>query len=514
MDEEHTMSTTTAESEQARQPAEGKPRILDVAIVGSGFSGLGMAIRLEQEGRGDYLVLERGEDVGGTWEVNTYPGCACDIPSHLYSFSFALNPDWSQTYSRQPEIRDYLRHCADRFGVRPKIRFRCELTAAHWSEDSKCWELETTSGPLRARVLIAGAGPLFEPRYPELAGLDDFRGAVFHSARWDHDYDLSGKRVAAIGTGASAIQFVPEIQPGVEQLHVFQRTPPWVVPHSNRPVTAFERRLYRALPTAQRAVRAGIYAAREILVLGFAKRPRLMRVVERLARRHMEEQISDPQLLAKVQPDYSIGCKRILPSNGWYPALDKPNVELVTDGIREVKANSIVGEDGVEREVDAIILGTGFMVTDMPVARTIHGRGGRSLDEIWRGSPRAHRGATVAGFPNFFLLLGPNTGLGHNSMVYMIESQISYVLDALRTMQRAGVATAEVRPDVERAYNAAIDERMQGTVWNTGCSSWYFDSTGRNGAIWPDWTWRFRRGTSRFDAANYELSPAKAAVAA
>jgi cation diffusion facilitator CzcD-associated flavoprotein CzcO len=487
------------------------PRTVDVAIVGSGFSGLGMAIRLEQEGRSDYVVLERGDDVGGTWEFNTYPGCACDIPSHLYSYSFALNPDWSQTYSRQPEIRDYLRRCADRFGVRPKIRFRCEVTAAHWDDEACQWELQTSYGPLRARVLIAGAGPLFEPKYPELPGLDDFQGALFHSARWDHDFELSGKRVAVIGTGASAIQFVPEIQPEVERLHVFQRTAPWVVPHSNRQVTALERRLYRAIPAAQRAVRAGVYALREILVLGFVKRPRLMRAIERLARRHMEEQISDPALLERVQPDYSIGCKRILPSNGWYPALEKANVELVTDGIREVRANSIVGEDGVEREVDAIVLGTGFHVTDMPIARVVRGRAGRSLDEVWRGSPRAHRGSTVAGFPNLFLLLGPNTGLGHNSMVYMIESQISYILDALRTMERNGVATAEVRSEVERAYNASIDERMRGTVWTTGCSSWYFDSAGRNGAIWPDWTWRFRQRTSRFDAGNYELSPATTA---
>ena len=498
--------TTAAHEPEQKADHHTGPRSVDVAIVGSGFSGLGMAIRLEQEGRHDFVVLERGEEVGGTWESNTYPGCACDIPSHLYSFSFALNPDWSQTYSRQPEIREYLRRCADRFGVRPKIRFRCEVTAASWNDERGRWELDTTDGPLHARVLIAGAGPLFEPKYPELPGLDDFRGALFHSARWDHDFDLAGKRVAVIGTGASAIQFVPEIQPEVERLHVFQRTPPWVVPSSNRPVTSWERRLYRALPPAQRAVRAFTYAIREILVLGFVKRPRLMRPVERLARRHMEEQISDPALLERVRPDYSIGCKRILPSNGWYPALGKPNVELVTDGITEVRANSIVGADGVEREVDAIVLGTGFHVTDMPIAQVVRGRAGRSLDDIWRGSPRAHRGSTVAGFPNLFLLLGPNTGLGHNSMVYMIESQISYVLDALRTMQTEDVTTVDVRPEVERAYNAAIDERMQGTVWNTGCSSWYFDSTGRNGAIWPDWTWRFRQRTSRFDAANYELS--------
>jgi cation diffusion facilitator CzcD-associated flavoprotein CzcO len=493
---------------EQQAPTESYPQSVDVAIIGSGFSGLGMAIRLEQQGRGDYVVLERGEEVGGTWEFNTYPGCACDIPSHLYSYSFALNPDWSQTYSRQPEIREYLRGCADRFGVRRKVRFGCELTAARWDEAGERWELETTIGPLRARVLIAAAGPLFEPKYPDLPGLDDFRGTVFHSARWDHDYELAGKRVAVIGTGASAIQFVPEIQSEVEQLHVFQRTPPWVTPSSNRPVSAFERRLYRAFPAAQRAVRAFTYAIREILVLGFVKRPRLMRSIERLASRHLTEQVSDPELLEKVQPDYSIGCKRIAPSNDWYPALGKPNVELVTDAIREVKANSIVDSEGVERHVDAMVLATGYHVTDMPIARAVFGRGGRSLDEIWRGSPRAHRGSTVAGFPNLFLLLGPNTGLGHNSMVYMIESQLSYVLDALRTMEREGAATAEVKPEVERSYNESIDDRMQGTVWNTGCSSWYFDSKGRNGAIWPDWTWRFRQQTSRFDVESYTLRAA------
>ncbi len=482
-------------------------REVDVAIVGSGFSGLGMAIRLKQEGVEDFVVLERANDVGGTWHFNTYPGCACDVPSHLYSFSFAPNPDWSQTYSRQPEIREYLRACADRFSVRSHIRFGCELIAAAWNEDGARWDIETSSGRLRAQVLVSGAGPLFEPNVPPIPGLDHFEGPVFHSARWDHEIDIRGKRVAAIGTGASAIQFVPAIQPNVEQLHVFQRTPPWVVPHGNRPVTRFERRLYRVLPAVQRLVRGGIYAAREILVLGFVKNPRLMRVVERLARTHMRKQIADRELLDKVTPEYSIGCKRILPSNDWYPALGRPNVELVTEGIEEVRGSSIVSGDGVEREVDAIILGTGFRVTEMPAAQLIRGRDGRALDEIWRGSPRAHLGSTVAGFPNLFLLLGPNTGLGHGSMVYMIESQIAYVLDALRVMAEDGMETVELRPEVEAAYNSRLDERMQGTVWNSGCASWYFDASGRNAALWPDWTWRFRRRSSRFDAKHYRMRP-------
>jgi cation diffusion facilitator CzcD-associated flavoprotein CzcO len=479
---------------------------VEIAIVGAGFSGLGMAIRLRQQGREDFVVLERGSDVGGTWHFNTYPGCACDVPSHLYSFSFAPNPGWSQTYSRQPEIRKYLRDCADRFGVRDQIRFGCEVESAEWDEETRRWRIATSQGELRARVLIGGMGPLFEPKLPQIPGLDRFEGALFHSARWDHDYELRGKRVAAIGTGASAIQFVPAIQPEVSQLHVFQRTPPWVVPHTNRPVTGFERRLFRALPAAQRAMRGLIYSSRELLVLGFAKRPRLMRMLECIARRHMREQISDPDLLEKVTPDYTIGCKRILPSNAWYPALDSANVELVTNPITEVGPNSVITADGAERDVDAIILGTGFQVTEMPAAKLLRGRDGRTLDEVWAAGPQAYLGCTVAGFPNFFLLLGPNTGLGHGSMVYMIESQIAYVLDALKRVETGAGEVIELRPQAQAAYNEHLDRDLDTTVWNTGCKSWYMDAGGRNAAIWPDWTWRFRRRTSRFDSQRYTTS--------
>jgi cation diffusion facilitator CzcD-associated flavoprotein CzcO len=479
---------------------------VDVAIVGSGFSGLGAAIRLRQEGQEDFVVLERGEDVGGTWHFNTYPGCGCDVPSHLYSFSFAMNPGWRRTYSRQPEIRDYLRRCADDFGVRDTIRFRCSVESAAWNDDERRWEIQTGDGLLRARVLIAGMGPLAEPKVPDIPGLDRFEGKTMHSARWDHGYDLSGKRVASIGTGASAIQYVPAIQPRVQRLYVFQRTPPWIFPHTDRPTTRFERRLYRRLPAAQRLVRGAIYTARESNVLGFVKNPKLMRLPEALARRHMRKQVSDPQLLDKVTPDYTIGCKRILPSNNWYPALARPNVELVTDGIREVRPNSIVDEAGVEREVDAIIFGTGFHVTDMPVGKAVLGRDGRTLDEVWHASPRAHLGATVPGFPNFFMLLGPNTGLGHNSMIYIIESQLTHVLAALRTMREHGAQTLEVRDEVAEAFNRDLDRRHRGTVWSTGCKSWYLDDTGRNATLWPDWTWRFRRRCLRFDPTDYRLA--------
>jgi cation diffusion facilitator CzcD-associated flavoprotein CzcO len=477
----------------------------DIVIVGSGFSGLGMAIRLKEAGMHDFAVLERAEEVGGTWQANTYPGCACDVPSHLYSFSFAPNPEWSQTYSPQPEIWDYLRRCADDFGVRPHIELGCAVESATWLQDDRRWELETTRGTYRVRVLIAGMGPLTEPKIPALPGLEDFEGETFHSARWNHDFDAKGKRVASIGTGASAIQYVPAIQREVSQLHVFQRTAPWVLPHSNRPITGVERRLYRAVPALQRLARGGVYAGREALVLGFVFSPRLMRVVERLARRHMRSQIDDPQLLEQVTPDYTIGCKRILPSNRWYRALSEPNVELVTSGIREVRANSVVDGDGVEREVDAIVFGTGFHVTDIPAAHRVRGRGGKLLDDIWHGSPRAYFGSTVAGFPNLFFLLGPNTGLGHSSMVYMIESQIGHVMAALRWMGERGAETIEVRAEAQERHNAEIDRRMKGTVWTTGCSSWYLDHTGRNATLWPDWTWRFRRRAAQLRPDDYAL---------
>ncbi len=486
-------------------PVGALPAAVDIAIVGAGFSGLGMAIRLRQEGVEDFVVLERGEKVGGTWWFNTYPGCGCDVPSHLYSFSFAPNPDWRRTYSRQPEIEGYLQRVAEDFGVASQVRPGTTVTGAEWDDGAGRWGVETSRGTVSARVLISAAGALSDPKIPALEGLERFQGRTFHSARWDHGYDVAGKRIAVVGTGASAIQFVPAIAPAVAQLHVFQRTAPWVLPHSDRAISSRERRLYRRFPLLQRLVRGGVYSARELLVLGFVKEPKLMKAVERLARAQMRHQVPDRALRARVEPGYTIGCKRILPSNHWYPALGRDNVELVTDAIAELREHSVVTADGAEREVDAIVFGTGFNVVDMPVARCIRGREGRTLDECWRGSPRAHLGTSVAGFPNLYLLLGPNTGLGHSSMIYMIESQVAHVIEALRETRRRGAAVAEVSPEVVERYNAALDARMQGTVWTTGCSSWYLDDTGRNGTLWPDWTFRFRRRAARFDASLYEL---------
>jgi cation diffusion facilitator CzcD-associated flavoprotein CzcO len=486
----------------------------EVAIVGAGFGGLGMAAKLRAAGIDDFVVLERDGDVGGTWWANTYPGCQCDIPSHLYSFSFAPNPDWTRTYAPQPEIWRYLRDVTDRHDLRRSVRFGCELTGADWDEQACLWRLETTRGPLTASVVVAAPGGLSEPSVPAVPGLDAFDGEVFHTARWNHDYDLRGRRVAVIGTGASAIQVVPEIQPLVERLTVFQRTPPWVVPHRDRPITALERRLYRRLPAVQRLVRAGVYWSRELLVPGLVHRPELMRVFERVARRQLEEQVADPELRARLTPSYRMGCKRILPSSRWYPALTQPNVDLVFGGLDEVRSNGVVTPEGDVHEVDAIVFATGFHVTDMPLADVVRDADGASLSDVWRRSPQAYRGTAVAGFPNLFWLVGPNTGLGHNSIVFMLEAQLAYVMDALATLDARGADRIEVRRETQDAYNARLQRRLEGTVWNSGgCASWYLDANGRNSTIWPDFTWRFWRESRRFDAASYELSAGRPRLA-
>jgi cation diffusion facilitator CzcD-associated flavoprotein CzcO len=485
------------------------PRHVRVGIVGAGFGGVGAAIRLKEQGEHDFVIWERDDDLGGTWWANTYPGCQCDIPSHLYSFSFALNPEWSRTYALQPEIRDYLRGVAERYDLYRHLRTGAPVSELTWDDEAGHWRVQTPHGTWTADLVIAAPGGLSEPSYPDVPGMDDFRGEVMHTARWNHDVDLRGKNVAVIGTGASAIQAVPEIQKLAAKLTIFQRTPPWVTPHRDRPITEGERRVYRRLPALQRAVRSGVYAMRELLVPGLVHSPRFMKVVEGVARKHIADQVADPELRAKVTPDYEIGCKRILPSNKWYPALQQPNVELVTSGLSEVRPEGVVGEDGVLHEADVIVFATGFYVTDIPLAHIVRGRDGALLADVWDGSPQAYRGTAIAGFPNLFLVVGPNVGLGHNSIVFMIEAQLNYIVDALRTMRERGAGFVEVRREAQAAYNARIQDRMPGTVWNRGgCSSWYIDAKGRNTTIWPDFTFRFWRETRQFDPAAYVLEPA------
>lgn len=475
-----------------------------VAIIGSGFAGLAMAIRLKQEGEHDFVVLERADDVGGTWRDNTYPGCACDVPSNLYSFSFAPNPNWSRAFSTQPEIQAYLRDTAQRFGILPQIVFNAPVTGATWSEDDSEWIVETDQGTVRSRILVSGAGPLSEPAFPTIPGLDKFKGKKFHSAQWDHDYDLVGKRVAVIGTGASAVQFVPHVQREVQALTVFQRTPPWILPRPDRKVPRLQQRLYAAMPSLQRMVRTGVYWRQEAMLPGLVHKPGLLNGVEKLARAHMRWAVKDPHLRAKLTPDYRIGCKRILIANGYYPALAKPNVEVVTEAVARVTANGVVSEDGVERKVDAIIFGTGFHVTDTAIADRVRGRHGETLAEHWKGSPQAYLGTSVSGFPNLFLLVGPNTGPGHTSVVFYIESQVAYVLDALNAMERSSLSNIDVRPDVQANFNDEVQRRMEGTVWTSGgCGSWYLDENGRNTTLWPGFSFELRRRTRKVDLRLY-----------
>ncbi|MHB8717717.1 MAG: flavin-containing monooxygenase [Candidatus Dormibacteria bacterium] len=476
-----------------------------VAIAGAGFSGVGLAIQMKRHGFHDFVILERADDLGGTWRDNSYPGCCCDIPSHVYSYSFQLEPGWTRGFASQPEILGYLRRAADANGIGPHLRVQHEVLEARWDRVRRLWHVETSQGTYTADVFVAAAGPLSDPSIPHLPGLDTFRGTIFHSARWNHDHDLRGRRVAVVGTGASAIQFVPRIQPQVAQLTLFQRTPPWVMPRLDHEITPAEHWLLRHVPLAPALTRAALWGALELRIVGF-RNPRLMRGAEKLARWHMRRQVPDEALRRKLTPDYTLGCKRILLSDDYYPALTQANVEVVTAGVGEVRPSGIVDGEGIEHPADTIIFGTGFHVTDAPVASRIRGADGRTLAEVWDPSMRAYLGTTVSGFPNMFFMLGPNTGLGHNSMVHMIESQVAYIVDALRAMEERGIGVLEVRPEAVEAYNRWLDDRLRGTVWTAGhCRSWYLDSMGRNSTLWPGSTVAFRRRTRRFRPRPYRL---------
>lgn len=486
-----------------------------IAILGTGFSGLGMAIRLKQAGEDDFLLFEKEAGVGGTWRVNHYPGCACDVQSHLYSFSFAPNPGWTRMFAPQPEIKRYLEDCWERFGLASHTHLNTELSHLQWDEQQQLWQIQARDGRrYSARFVVSGMGGLSTPAFPNIKGLEAFKGKLFHSQQWDHEHDVSGKRVAVIGTGASAIQFVPQIQPRVGQLDIYQRTPPWIMPKPDRAISEREQRLFRRYPALQKLWRGGIYAFLEARVLGFAISPHILRIASLVARHHLRKQVRDPQLRRKLTPDYVMGCKRVLISNDFYPAVTQPNVSLITDGIVEVREHSILTQNGEERPVDTIILGTGFTPSD-PIPRgLIFGRDGVDLVDNWPRGPEAYKGTTTAGFPNLFFLMGPNTGLGHSSMVYMIESQIQYVLSALQLLDERALHTVEVKQEAQDHYNRKIDKTSTRTVWQSGgCASWYLHPvSGRNCTIWPGFTWRFRQITRQFDPAAYHFSRAADAM--
>ncbi len=466
-----------------------------------------MAIRLREHGITDLVLLERAGALGGTWRDNAYPGCACDVESTLYSFSFAPNPEWSHSFSPQAEIQAYLERVARERGITPLIHFNEEVTGARWDEAAREWSVTSTSGEWRAQAVVMANGALSDPRTPDVPGLDQFTGPVFHTARWDTRAQLRGKRVAVIGTGASAVQVIPAIQPEVGELVVVQRTPAWVLPRFDHEVPDWRKRLYARVPFTQRMVRALLHLRHETLFIPF-RHARVRRALEVLLRWNLRRQVRDPALRRALAPDYGIGCKRLLLSDDYYPALTQPNVRLVTSPLATVRPGGIVTADGRAHEVDVIVFATGFRVTDPILAPLVVGRDGRSLADAWAGSPKAYMGTTVAGFPNLFLLMGPNTGLGHSSVIMMAEAQAEHVLGVLDLTAARGARAAEPRAEAEATFVRWMDESLASTVWNTGgCDSWYLDRTGRNSVLWPFAIGRFRRTVTRVRADDYALVP-------
>jgi len=480
-------------------------KTLDTIIIGSGVSGIGAAIRLTEQGMNDFLILEKHQDLGGTWRDNTYPGCECDVPSALYSYSFEQNPDWSRLFAGHDEILDYVRHTARKHGILPYIKYGINVQQTRWNETENLWYVQTNAGLYKAAKVISCVGYLHEPIIPKLPGIEGFNGEVFHSSRWQHDLDLTGKRVAVIGTGASAIQFIPQIQPQVKELVAFQRTPQWILPKPNLRMNKLVRSFFK-LPFTLNVFRGLLYTGMEMFGIGF-RHPVLLKQMQRLAKAHINKHIKDSELREKVTPDYTMGCKRVLLSNNYYPAIAQKNVEVLATGVKEIRGNTVVGSNGEEREVDVIILGTGFHVSDVPVAKQVVGKKGLTLDQIWKGSPQAYRGTTIHDFPNFFLVLGPNLAIGHNSAFIVIESQLNYVMSALKEMQQRGITRLEVNSRVQREYNEQVQKDLQTTVWNTGgCSSYYLDQNGKNSIGFPWSTFKMRSLLKQFDSASYQLS--------
>ncbi len=479
--------------------------VLDVAVVGSGFGGIGAVIRLRQVGVTNVAIFERANDLGGTWRDNTYPGCRCDVASNLYAFSFAPNPAWTNSYSYQPDIWRYLQDVADRYDVRQIIKFDHEVLDVTFDATTSLWRLATSQGEYDARCVILATGGLAEPRLPEISGLSDFAGPIMHTAAWNGAVDLRGQRVGVIGTGASAIQVVPQIAREVASLKLFQRTPAWILPHFGHPVPERTRRLFARVPLIQRLVRAWDYWRRELMVLGFVTDPSRMTKAESLARAHLERQIGDPELRAKLTPTYRLGCKRVLISNDFYPSLNRSNVRLVTKRIAAVEPGGVRTAGGELHELDVLVAATGFFVTDNPMATKVRGLNGESLADALRGDMANYKGTAFPHYPNFFMLGGPNTALGHSSIIFMLESQLNYVSRAIRVALNTG-ALVEPKADVAASWTRDVRAKLPSTVWGTGCASWYLNERGVNTTLWPDFTFRFRRATRHFDPRDHLIA--------
>lgn len=479
------------------------PRVI---IIGTGFGGLCMAIQLKKAGINGFTLLEKASGVGGTWRDNTYPGAACDVQSHLYSFSFEPKHDWSRKFGLQPEILGYMQHCVEKYGLAEHIRFNKEVATAVFDEETNTWTVTTTDGDSHtADIVVTATGQLNQPAWPNIPGMENFTGQMFHSARWDHDYDLNGKKVAVIGTGASAIQFVPEIVPKVTSLALFQRSAAWVLPKPDRPFYRWEQALFRKIPTWDRLYRYLIYWKNESRALAFTRFNSLLEIFAWQAKRFAKSQVHNPQKLRHLIPDYKIGCKRILISNDWYPAVNQPHVELVTTGIDRVVKDGIVTTDGALHKVDTIIAGTGFAASEFLSPMAITGREGVSLNQAWANGSEAYKGITVSGFPNLFMLYGPNTNLAHNSIVYMLEAQVRYVLSCIETLKSLPGIAMDVKPDRLRDFSATVQKKLQHTVWESGCQSWYLDQNGKNTVNWPGFTFAYRKATREIDPDDYEF---------
>ncbi len=476
-----------------------------VAVVGAGFAGVAAVVMLKRAGYDDVTVFERGERIGGVWHHNTYPGAACDVPSHQYEFSFAPNPRWSRRYAPQAEIQAYVEDVARREGVVDRIRTGTEVTGASWDAQRSRWTLETAAGPHEADVLITACGQLAVPSVPPIPGLDSFDGPAFHSARWDHSVDVAQKRVAVVGSGCSAIQIVPAIQPKVAHVDVYQRSPGWTIPKMDFAYSERTKRLFERFPALQRADRAAVFAFMELGAAGMTKQQWLLGPFRAVARRQITKAIKDPELRAKVTPKDEIGCKRIMLTDEWYPTLVKPNVDLVTDRIAEVTPAGIRTQDGTERPYDVLVLATGFEAHAFVAPMHVVGEEGKSLAEVWGGVPKAYLGTSVAGFPNMFLLYGPNTNGGTGSVIYTIEAGVDHVIAALRELDRRDAQRIEVRRRAAEEFDRELRAALRNTVWHSGCTSWYVDEHGNDPSQWP-WLWsQYRRRTERLDPDAYAV---------
>jgi cation diffusion facilitator CzcD-associated flavoprotein CzcO len=478
-----------------------------IIIIGTGFAGIGLAIALKKAGYVDIRLLEKRDSVGGVWRDNTYPGAACDVPSHLYSYSFERDYEWPNKFSGQADIRAYIEYCANKYDVMRHVRFNTEVVSARFDEASSEWIVQCADGTaLQARFLVSASGQLNRPAWPDITGMQDFAGNCFHSAAWDHGVDMVGRRIAVIGTGASAIQFIPHLARSASQLVVLQRSPPYIIPRYDRAYSATERKLLERFPWLRGASRLRTYLLYEIRVLGFTWLQPAMILFRGLWWWHMCRTIKDPQLRAKLTPQYRMGCKRILMSDDYYPALAQSNVVLDTQAIERFESKGVRMRDGGLHEVDAIVLATGFHATDFLAPMQISGRNDRALDEAWKDGAYAHLGISMPDFPNLFMLYGPNTNLGHNSIVYMIESQIRHIVDAIAYCDRNGIRSVEPASENCRRYNDAIQQRLKNTVWNAGCSNWYVNEHGRQTNNWPGFTFEYRYRVRRFRPHEYRLA--------